>query len=145
MKCKAAEAKLDATLKFLEEETKLAVNLSQYDDVIFYYIILLYFHRFSWGKIHENDRSHAMVITIITSPLSQVPQKLTKNVKNYPPLDHGGQEKPSKMIDHMSWLYQLTPVQWPFKNAYWNQKHQQLHKNLFLILEMLNKNIYISS
>ena len=29
-----------------------------------------YFHHFSWEKIHSNDRSHAMVISIITSPLS---------------------------------------------------------------------------
>ena len=29
-----------------------------------------YFHHFSWEKIHKNDRSHAIVIWIITSPIS---------------------------------------------------------------------------
>ena len=32
-----------------------------------------HFHSFSWEKIHQNDRSHDMVVSIITSPLSQVP------------------------------------------------------------------------
>ena len=38
------------------------------------------FHRFSWEKIHQNDRSHALVISIIPGPI-----KIYESVKNYPP------------------------------------------------------------
>ena len=43
-----------------------------------------FYYRFSWGKIHYNDSSHAMVISIITSP-SPIGKNWPKNGENYPP------------------------------------------------------------
>ena len=80
------DAKIICTLKFVKTSTKLScsgpilakkLRVNSVRRAVFYLLMLKMdfydLHRFSWEKIHKNDRSHAIVISIITNPLSLVP------------------------------------------------------------------------